>query len=204
MENNELQAIWKTLNTAGQQRSKEELQLLLRSKARHTMNRFVTETLISILISAGLFVYLIITSVNRADDMYYLTINIILLVITLISLVSGYLSWKTLRGSPSDQPLKGWLEQRTSVLTKWLYGRYCKLYLYLIPPLFILILLSIHVYFEYKPFLEVINNAESVTGLLVALPIGLFVSFFTSGRIRRHRKQQLEFLLDLQTRLSGI
>ena len=104
MENNELQAIWKTLDTGGQQRSKEELQLLLRSKARHTMNRFVTETLISILISAGLFVYLIITSINRADDMYYLAINIILLVITLISLVSGYLSWKTLRGSPSDQP----------------------------------------------------------------------------------------------------
>jgi hypothetical protein len=74
----------------------------------------------------------------------------------------------------------------------------------LIPPLFILILLSIHVYFEYKPFLEVLNNAESVTGLLVALPIGLFVSFFTAGRIRRHRKQQLEFLLDLQTRLSGL
>jgi hypothetical protein len=204
MENNELQAIWKTLNIAGQQRSKEELQLLLRSKARHTMNRFVTETLISILISAGLFVYLIITSINRADDMYYLTINIILLVITLISLVSGYLSWKTLRGSPSDQPLKVWLEQRTNVLTKWLYGRYCKLYLYLIPPLFILILLSIHVYFEFKPFLEVLNNAESVTGLLVALPIGLFVSFFTAGRIRRLRKQQLEFLLDLQTRLLGI
>ena len=204
MENNELQAIWKTLDTGGQQKSKEELQLLLRSKARHTMNRFVTETLISILISAGLFVYLIITSINRADDMYYLAINIILLVITLISLVSGYLSWKTLRGSPSDQPLKVWLEKRTRVLTKWLYGRYCKLHLYLIPPLFILILLSIHVYFEYKPFLEVLNNAESVTGLLVALPIGLFVSFFTAGRIRRLRKQQLEFLLDLQTRLSGI
>jgi len=204
MEKNELQAIWKTLDTGGQQKSKEELQLLLRSKARHTMNRFVTETLISILISAGLFVYLIITSINRADDMYYLAINIILMVITLISLVSGYLSWKTLRGSPSDQPLKVWLEKRTRVLTKWLYGRYCKLYLYLIPPLFILILLSIHVYFEYKPFLEVLNNAESVTGLLVALPIGLFVSFFTAGRIRRLRKQQLEFLLDLQTRLSGI
>ncbi|MDD5314819.1 MAG: hypothetical protein PHI46_06280 [Bacteroidales bacterium] len=66
------------------------------------------------------------------------------------------------------------------------------------------ILLSIHVYFEYKPFPEVLNNAESVTGLLVALPIGLFVSFFTTGRIRRLRKQQLEFLLDLQTRLSGV
>ncbi len=204
MENNELQAIWKTLSTEGPKRSKEELQLLLRSKARHTMNRFVTETLISILISAGLFVYLIITSINRADDMYYLTINIILLVITLISLVSGYLSWKTLRGSPSDQPLKVWLEKRTRVLTKWLYGRYCKLHLYLIAPLFILILLSIHVYFEYKPFLEVLNNAESVTGLLVALPIGLFVSFFTARKIRRLRKQQLEFLLDLQTRLYGV
>ena len=69
------------LDTGGQQRSKEELQLLLRSKARHTMNRFVTETLISILISAGLFVYLIITSINRADGVCYLAINIILLVI---------------------------------------------------------------------------------------------------------------------------
>ena len=204
MENNELQAIWKTLDTGGQQQSKEELELLLRSKARQTLNRVVSETLISVLISAGLFIYLIITSINRTDDIYFLTINIMLLVITTISIISGYLSWKTLRGRPSNQPLKVWLEQRTSVLTKWLYGRYCKLYLYLIPPLFVLILLSIHVYFEYKPFLEVLNNAESVTGLLVALPIGLFVSFFTAGRIRRLRKQQLEFLLDLQTRLSGI
>jgi hypothetical protein len=61
--------------------------------------------------------------------------------------------------------------------------------------------MSIHVYFEKKSFLEVIKAEESIIGLLVATPIGLFVSFFTIWKIRKYQLNKLLFLKDLYCRL---
>ena len=78
------------------------------------------------------------------------------------------------------------------------------LYLFLIPALYMLILLSIHVYFEDKPFAEVLKTEESITGLIVGTPIGLFAAYFGAGRIRKHYLKNLEYLKELRTLLAGV
>jgi len=203
MENNELQKIWKTIDTETNQKSIEELNLLLKSKAKQTINKFVIITSISVVISIGVIIFLIVTSINRQDDLLYLINNTALGIITIISLVTGLLSWYKMQNNRYNQSFKNWLEERINLLSAWLTGDFSKFYLLLIPLLYILTVLSIHVYFENKSFVEVLNTEESVIGLLVATPIGLFVSYYAVRKIRKFQSRNLEFLKDLHGRLCN-
>ena len=203
MENSELQSIWRSLDTDKQQKSIEELNLLLTSKTRQTINNFRAILGVSIFVCAGLLIYLTITSLNRPNDPIYLVNNAALGVVTIVSLVTGLVSWRKLQYNGYHQPLKNWLEERIELLSRWLTGRFSKLYLFLIPLLYLLIVLSIHVYFENKSFMEVLHTEESLIGLIVAAPIGLFVSYYCARRIRKYQLQQLDFLKDLHRRLCS-
>lgn len=204
MENNELQKIWKNVDAEINQKSKEELNLLLTSKSKQTINKFLIIIGISILVSLGLLIYLTITSLNRQDDLIYLINNITLGIVTIMSLLSGLLSWYKLRNNKYNQPLKNWLEVRISHLNKGLNGRFSKLYIVLIPFLIVLTVLSIHVYFENKLFTEVLRTEESIIGLIVGTPIGLFVAYFAVRKIRKYLLNNLEFLNDLHCRLCNV
>ena len=83
-------------------------------------------------------------------------------------------------------------------------GRYSKLHIVLIPILVAMIMLSIHVYYEYKPFLEVMKDGESVYGLIAGFTVGLFVSFFAVSKIKKYQLKNLEFLNDLHGQLCNI
>lgn len=204
MENNELQKIWKTIDTEINQKTIDELNLLLTSKTKQTINKFLIILSISILISVGLLIFLAITSLNRLNDLIYLINNVTLGIVAIISLVSGLWSWFKIQNNKYNQPLKNWLESRINLLSKWLTGKFSKLYLFLIPVLYVLTVLSIHVYFENKSFIEVLNTEESIIGLLVGAPIGLFVSYFGAGKIRKYQLNNLEFLKDLHDRLCNV
>lgn len=203
MENSELQSIWRSFDTDLPRKSKEELNLLLSSKSRQTINKLVAIIGVSILVCVGLLIYLILTTLNRPNDLIYLVNNTLLGVVTIVSLVSGLWSWYKLQNNSYHQPLENWLKARIELLSQWLTGRFSKLYLFLIPLLYILVVLSIHVYFEYKPFMEVLRTEESVIGLIVAAPIGLFVSYYSVRKIRKYQLQQLNFLKDLHRRLCS-
>jgi hypothetical protein len=204
MENNELQKIWKNVYAEFNQKSKDELNLLLTSKAKQTINKFLVIMSISILVCVGLLVYLIITSLNRPDDLIYLINNVTLGIVTIISLFSGLFSWYQLQNYKYNQPLRNWLEVRINLLSKWLTGRFSKSYIFLIPFLYLLTVLSIHVYFENKSFIEVLNTEESIIGLIVGIPIGLFVSYYAVRKIRKYQLHNLEFLKDLYGRLHNM
>lgn len=204
MENNELQKIWKTIDTEINQKSPNELNLLLTSKAKQTINKFLVITGISILVCVGLIIYLTITSLNRQDDLIYLINNGTLGIVTIISLISVLMSWHKIQNNKFNLPLKDWLNERINLLSNWLTGKFSKLYLFLIPLLYVLTVLSIHVYFENKSFIEVLNTEESVIGLVIAAPIGLFVAYFSARKIRKYRLHKLEFLKDLHARLCNV
>lgn len=204
MENNELQKIWKTIDTEINQKTIDELKLLLASKSKQTINKFLVIMSISILICIGLLIFLAITSLNRQNDLIYLINNVTLGIITIISLISGLLLWYKIQNNKYNQPLKNWLESRINLLSKWLTGRLSKLYLFLIPLLYVLTVLSIHVYFENKSFIDVLNTEESIIGLIVGAPIGLFVSYFGARKIRKYQLNNLEFLKDLHGRLCNV
>ena len=204
MENNELQKIWKNLDAETNQKSKDELNLLLASKTRQTINKFTIIIVTSIIVSLGVMAWLIITSLHRQDDLIYLINNLMLGIVTIISFISGLFSWYKLQNYKYTQPLRNWLETRISLLSKWLTGKFSKSYMYLIPLLYLLTVLSIHVYFENKSFIEVINTEESIIGLIVGIPIGLFVSYYFVQKIRKYQLNNLEFLKDLHNRLFNM
>lgn len=204
MENSELQKIWKTIDNEINPKSKDELSLLLKSKVKQTLNKFIVILSTSILTSVGLIIFLLITAMRRQDDLIYLINNAVLGLLVIVSLISGALSWYKIRNNKFSLSLKDWLNERISLLSKWLTGRFSKLYLFIIPILYVLTVLSIHVYFENKSFIEVLNTEESIIGLIVAAPIGLFASFFTVRKIRRYQIQNLNFLKDLYGRLCNV
>ena len=204
MENSELQQIWKTIDNEINYKSKEELNLFLKSKAKQTINRFLIIISTSIIISIGLIIFLFITSINRQNDLIYLINNTILGVISIISLVLALYSWFKIQNNKFNLSLRDWLDERINMLTGGLTGTFNKLYLFVIPFLYVLIVLSIHVYFENKLFVEVLNTEESIIGLIVAAPIGLFFSFFIGRKIRKYQIKNLQFLKDLYGRLCNV
>ena len=203
MENNELQKIWKDSDREIHQKSKDELNLLLASITRNTIYKFLYIMGAGILSGIGLLIFLIFTSLNRLDDPIYLINNMTLGIISLISIVSGLMSWYKLQNKEPNQSLRNWLEVRINHLSKLIKGKFNKLYIIILPIIYALTVLSIHVYFENKPFLDVLGTGESMIGLIIGTPIGLFVSFFAVRKIRKHELTNLEFLKDLYNRLCN-
>ena len=203
MENNELQRIWKNIDSEIGLKTTGELNQLLTNKIRKTINKFFVILGIDIIVSAGLIVFLIITALNRLDDIFYLINNSIICLITLSALIISLLSWNKLHSNQCNLSLKDWLEQRINMLSRWLLGKFSKLYIVIIPLLLVMINISIHVYYEYKPFVEVMKSEESIIGLIVGFLVGLFVSYFAINKIRSYQIKNLEFLKDLHSHLCN-
>jgi hypothetical protein len=203
MENNELQKIWKNADLEIHQKSRVELNLLLTSITRQTLNKYLLIVGFGILSALGLIIFLTVTSLNRQDDTIYLINNITLGIIALISLVSGLMSWYKLQNKDYNLPLRDWLTVMINHLTKLVKGKSNRLYVFILPVIYALTILSIHVYYENKPFMEVLRTEESITGLIVGAPIGLFAAYVAVRKIRRQQAKNLEFLKDLHARLSS-
>jgi hypothetical protein len=203
MEIDELQKIWKESDRGIHQKSKDELNLLLTSITRNTINKFLYVMGAGILSGTGLLIFLTYTSLNRLDDPIYLLNNITLGIISLLSIISGLMSWYRIQDKEPNQSLKSWLEVRINHLSKLPKGKFNKLYVIILPIIYVLTILSIHVYFENKPFLDVLRTEESLIGLIIGTLIGLIVSFYAVRRIRTYELTNLKFLKDLYNRLCN-
>ena len=201
METNDVQNIWKNIDSEINLKTTDELHQLLTAKTRKTINKFLMIISIDVLVCVGLIAFLLTTMLNRQGDTIYQVNNSILCIFTLFALIVSVLSWNKLQNNKYNLSLKDWLEQRIKLLIKWLLGRYSKLYILLIPVLLVMINLSIHVYYERKPFIEVMQNEESIFGLTIGFIIGLFVSFIAVQKIRRYQLKNLEFLEEIHSHL---
>jgi len=201
MENNELQDLWKGVDSEIKEKPTDELNLLLLSGTRETINKFAVIIGIDIAVCVGLIIFLTATVMNRQSDILYLINNLILGLMTFLSFLGSIFTLNKLKNNKYNLSLKDWLEQRIELLTKWLIGKYSKLYIIIIPVMMVLIILSIHVYYEYKPFIEVMRNEESLYSLTAGFIVGLFLSYYVVIKIRRYQLKNLEFLKELYDRL---
>jgi hypothetical protein len=201
MKTNEIEDIWKKIDSEINLKTTEELNQYLTYRIRKTINNFLIFMAIDSIVCIGLIIFLVFTAVNRQSDTIYIVNNFALCLITFASLIISLLSLNKLKNNKYNLPLKDWLEQRIKMLSNWLLGKYSKLYIVLIPVLLIMIMISIHVYFEYKPFIEVMKDEESIFGQILGLLIGLMVSFVAVNKIRKFQLKNLEFLKHLHARL---
>jgi hypothetical protein len=199
MENNDFQNIWKTISPEIQFKSKEELNHMLAYKTRKVLNRYIYHFITSAVICLGFLVFLIVTMVNRWDDPLYRLNNLLLCAIILVGLISSIWSIVALGNNKLNLPLKEWLKYKIDILTKWIYN---KTAYFLIPILFVMTNLSIHVYYENKLFIDVVKTDESVIGLLMGFIIGLAVSYFVVVKIRRGHRFNLEKLKSLYNQID--
>lgn len=204
METNELQNIWKNIDSEIKLKTKEELDQIFTVKSRKIINKFLFIFTIDLITCVGLIVFLIVTLLNRPGDLLYQINNSLLCLFTIVAFIISLFSFNKLQNNEFNIPLKEWIEQRITLLKKWLLGKYSKSYIVLLPILVLMIILSIHVYYEYKPFVEVMKNEESIIGLLVGYPIGLLVSFYAINKIRKFELKNLEYLKELHQRLCNV
>ena len=200
MEDKDLQNIWKKIDSSIENKSKDDLNQLLNSKVKKTINNYSYHFVISALISFGFISFLIITMINRWDDIFYRINNIILSLYTLLALISSIWSIYNLKNNRSSLPLKEWLKYKIEILSKWIFN---KTVYYLLPLILVLTILSIHVYYEYKPFTEVIKNEDSIYGLSFGLIVGLIVSFVVVIKIRQNQHNNLEYLKSLYKQICN-
>jgi len=201
METNDLKNTWKTMEAGIEPKTKEELNQSLTAITRKTMNKFVWLVSADVIACMGFLAFLIITAFNRQNDSLYLINNSILAVITLVSGIASVMIWDKLNNNKSGIPLKTWLEQRIQLLSGWLYGKYSKAYMVLLPILLVLINLSIHVYYENKLMVEVMKDEESLFGLAFGSLIGMAVAFYLVAKIRKYQVTNLEYLKKLYGQL---
>jgi len=203
METDRLQNIWKNNDTKIKLKTINELNQSLAARSKQTINKFRIFFVIDTSVCVGVIAFLIITALNRQGDILYQANNAVLSLVTLTSFVISLLSWTNLRNNKFNLPLKEWVEERIRLLSRWLLGKYSKLYIVLIPILLLMINISIHVYYEYKPLVEVFKNEESVIGLILGFIIGVFVSFYAINKIRRYQIKNLGYLKEIHTQLCN-
>jgi len=203
METDRLQNIWKNNETKIKLKTINELNQSLDTRSKQALNKFRIFYVVDAFVCAGVISFLIITALNRQGDTLYQANNAVLSLFTLISLVISLMSWNSLHNNKFNLPLKEWVEERIRLLSKWLLGKYSKLYIVLIPILLVMINISIHVYYEYKPLVEVFKNEESVIGLILGFIIGVFVSFYAINKIRRYQIKNLGYLKEIHAQLCN-
>jgi len=190
------------------QKSKDELNLLLTSKARQVFTEFLILNITAIPVCIGLMVWLIISTANRIDDKLYVANNILLGSIGFFALFYIIRGWHRFKRSKMDKPVKDWLGIEVNLLSKWLIGKYRRIEFYLIPILYILSFLSIHVYYSDLYFIEVFRSDkfinEDMWGLIIFTPILFVASFYGLIKLRKYQMKKLQFLKDLHGRLCNV
>lgn len=208
MENNELQKIWKTMDIKINNKSKDELKLLLESKAKQVFNEFLILQITAIPVCVGVMVWLIISTVNKFDDRLYIANNILLGIIILFALFYEIREWHRFKQNKKDKPVIEWLEIEIKLLSKWLVGKYRNISFYLIPLLYILTFLSIHVYYSGLYFIEVFLSEkflqEDIWGIIIFTPILFIGLFYSLVKLRKHQIRKFQFLKDLHSRICNV
>ncbi|MFZ5942240.1 MAG: hypothetical protein ACOYXB_16865 [Bacteroidota bacterium] len=203
MENTELQQVWKSMGNKLPEYSKEELHILLGGKSKQTVNRFIVSMAISGTVSVGVVLYLIVTSLNRPDDRWLLLNNLVLGITTLIALTSAFWSVYRLGKGNFGASLREWLKERIDLLDRWLNGPSSMISWFIVPFLYVMLVLSIHVYGSGEPFAALLHNSESLYGLAFSMPVGIAVAYWAMAKIRRQYKKDLRFMKDLYLRICS-
>lgn len=200
MENNELQNAWRKIDNAISPNSKDELNQILISKTNSTMNKYLYYISVSALISITFLTFILITMINRWDDIYYRIINLLVCLFTIFSLISSVKTFFILNINKTDIPLKDWLKQRIEMISK---GIDSKIVFYILPFICMLIILSIHVYFENKLFIDVVKTEDSIIALVVGFVVGSTVSYISLKQIRNQQRNNLELLKEIYKNLTN-
>lgn len=195
METDKLQEIWQGISTEFPKKNKEELWVIIYRKSRQIVNKLLFISTLSGITCLCLSVYLVFTATNRLNDTLYLINNGLLLLIT-ITLFGFYLVFinNMAKFNNSKVTLKQMLFMKIALLK-----RPDNKYRFIaIPVIFMLVFLSIHVYFSGKLLIDALRDIPSLVAGTVA---GLGVAFWISIRLCKFQNRKMTELKKLYSQL---
>lgn len=191
MKKEDLKSAWKTLGKPDTYFNKEQINGLIMEKYRKIIRQRIDYMGMSILLSVIVLTYLIVAGLLRWSDPYFVTLNgALALYLTILSLFSiKYFRELTAPGALTEGVKQG-IEKRAVVMEKGF--KRSRWDLAIVYPLGILLTLSIHVFFERKPFLEVMKNEESIWGIMIGLLVGLTAATIYYKKVTKYFGRQMK------------
>ena len=165
MDKDEIKNTWQGAGRSIERFSKEEIEKLFNQKSRTIMRKFILWFIISIVLSIGLLLYLVIASVLRFDDLNFVFVNLLLIILTIFFLTEylrGYYKLNLIKIANGN--LKEMIQQKIRLIKRYLIGT--KLSSFIIIPFVILLMISIYVFFEKEDMIKVLVMDDAIWGLI--------------------------------------
>ena len=195
MDKDEIKNVWQGANRSIEHFSKEEIEKLFKQKSRTIMRKFILWFIISIVLSIGLLLYLGITSVLRFDDLYFVFVNLLLIILTayfLIEYLKGYYKLNSIKIANGN--LKEMIQQKVSLIKRYLIGT--KLGSLIIIPFVILLMISIYVFFEKEDMIKVLVMDDAIWGLIFGGIVAIIIKWWVRKKMRKYYESNLTRLIE--------
>lgn len=190
MDKDEIKNIWQGANRSIEHFSKEEIGKLFNQKSRTIMRKFILWFIISIILSIGLLLYLVITSVLRFDDLNFVFVNLLLIILTIFFLteyLKGYYKLNSIKIANGN--LKEMIQQKIRLIKRYLIGT--KLSSLIIIPFVILLMISIYVFFEKEDMIKVLVMDDAIWGLIFGGIVAIIIKWWVRKKMRKYFESNL-------------
>lgn len=200
MKAKDLRTSWKSLTESKEYFDKEQLNFMIMEKYKKLLKQRIDYMGLSILICVVVLAYVVFTGLMRLSDPYFVIVNSLLAVYLGIVTVLSIKYFRRLTSPGAfTEGVKHVIEKRADLMEKGFKRR--KWDLALIYPLGVFLTLSINVFFEKKPLLEVLQNEESLWGLAFGLLVGLVAATIYYKKVTKYFDRQIK---DLRNNLSEL
>ncbi len=190
MDKDEIKNTWQGANRSKEHFSKEKIEKLFNQKSRTIMRKFILWFIISIILSIGLLLYLSITSVLRFDDLYFVFVNLLLIILTayfLIEYLKGYYKLNSIKIANGN--LKEMIQQKIRLIKRYLIGT--KLSSLIIIPFVILLMISIYVFFEKEDLIKVLVMDDAIWGLIFGGIVAIIIKLLARKKMGKYFESNL-------------
>lgn len=200
MENNDLHSMWKNIDSGINNKSKSEIDKILNTKVKATINELLLIIFSSSVITILFIGFLVIAAIHCSNDLLYIINNSLMGILALAALLQKILSFRALNSNKANLPLKEWLKYRIDLLSGTIYSNTAY---YILPLGIILSMLSIRVFFSSKTYIEMISSADSIVGLIFGSIIGLGAAFIGVRKIKKKQSWNLDYLKELYNQICS-
>lgn len=170
--------------------SKEEIEKLFNQKNRTIMRNFILWFIISIILSIGLLLYLVIASVLRFNDLNFVFVNLLLIILTIFFLteyLKGYYKLNSIKIANGN--LREMIQQKIRIIKRYLIGT--KLSSFIIIPFVILLMISIYVFFEKEDMLKVLVIDDAIWGLIFGGIVAIIIKWWVRKKMGKYFESNL-------------
>lgn len=193
MDKDEIKNTWQSAGRSIEHFSKDEIEKLFNQKSRTIMRKFILWFIISIILSIGLLLYLGIASVLRFDDLNFVFVNLLLIILTIFLLteyLKGYYKLNSIKIANSN--LKEMIQQKIRLIKRYLIGT--KLSSFIIIPFVILLMISIYVFFEKEDMIKVFVMDDAIWGLIFGGIVAIIIKWWVRKKMEKYFESNLKRL----------